>query len=161
MSFFLELVLDPPLNLTVEMKSFISVLFKWIAPPRSHEDVTGYKVQLLFAVNFPWQQYKGRHWEYTNNEHVFTSPISSFTRKKLWSQVSPILWRMRLYSSLPPSPTFNGWNRVVSLYFSVLLLEFPRPSKLLSYTPTLAKFNLPPKCTMNNNFVFCRAQRNT
>ncbi|XP_078354871.1 uncharacterized protein LOC144639420 isoform X2 [Oculina patagonica] len=37
-------VLDPPLNLTVEMKSAISVLLKWIAPPNSHEDVTGYKI---------------------------------------------------------------------------------------------------------------------
>ena len=52
-SFFLWLVLDPPLNLTVEMKSFISVLLKWIAPPRSHEDVAGYKVQRLPAVSSP------------------------------------------------------------------------------------------------------------
>ena len=49
-SFFLWLVLDPPLNLTVKMKSFISVLLKWTAPQRSHEDVVGYKVQRLLAV---------------------------------------------------------------------------------------------------------------
>ncbi|KAJ7315640.1 hypothetical protein OS493_038530, partial [Desmophyllum pertusum] len=37
-------VLDPPLNLTVEMTSFISILLKWNAPPDSHEDVKGYKI---------------------------------------------------------------------------------------------------------------------
>lgn len=42
-------VLDPPVNLTVEMKSFISVLLKWIAPPRSHEDVVGYKIEYSMA----------------------------------------------------------------------------------------------------------------
>lgn len=48
------IVLDPPLNLTVEMKSSINVLLKWIAPLSSHEDITGYKVdvQKLWACVF-------------------------------------------------------------------------------------------------------------
>lgn len=61
------IVLDPPLNLTVEMKSSISVLLKWIAPLSSHEDITGYKVDVqkanygrVFVVIFRAQAAWGR-----------------------------------------------------------------------------------------------------
>ena len=74
--FFLWLVLDPPLNLTVKMKSFISVLLKWIAPSRSHEDVVGYKVQRLLAVNvFSLTFSDDPPVEEDLNENVFTSDL--------------------------------------------------------------------------------------
>ena len=74
--FFLWLDLDPPLNLTVKMKSFISVLLKWTAPQRSHEDVVGYKVQrllaiIVFSLTFSDDPPVGVDF----NENVFTSDL--------------------------------------------------------------------------------------
>ena len=41
-SFFV--VLKPPLNVSVELKSSIAILLKWIPPAGRSEDVLGYKV---------------------------------------------------------------------------------------------------------------------
>ena len=55
------LVLNPPLNVSVEKTSSDAVLIKWIAPPNSSEDILGYKVStnyrhnpLLKEVRFLW-----------------------------------------------------------------------------------------------------------
>ena len=46
--FFSGLVLNPPLNISVEKTSSSAIMIKWLPPPGSLKDVKGYKVSKIY-----------------------------------------------------------------------------------------------------------------
>ena len=46
--FFSGLVLNPPLNISVEKTSSSAIMIKWLPPPGSLKDVIGYKVSKIY-----------------------------------------------------------------------------------------------------------------
>ena len=47
-TFFSGLVLNPPLNISVEKTSSSAIMIKWLPPPGSLKDVKGYKVSKIY-----------------------------------------------------------------------------------------------------------------
>ena len=48
-AFISGLVLNTPLNISVEKTSSTAILIKWVPPPGSFEDVIGYKVRETYG----------------------------------------------------------------------------------------------------------------